>query len=99
MIRAIRFACTYTDESPITNAAIRRWLSATPRHPGARRSASSIRISRARKSRWGDPTGGTATSIELIQFDHLAVDPRHPPVHPAGQLHVMGGDQHRHPPG
>jgi hypothetical protein len=50
-IRLIRFACTCTIEGPtITNAATRRCLSATRRHRAARHSASSIHISRARKS-------------------------------------------------
>ena len=35
--------------------------------------------------------------LMLIQFDDLAVHQRHPAVHPAGQLHVVGRDQHRHP--
>ena len=35
------------------------------------------------------------SSAALLQFDDLAVDQRHPPVHPAGQFHVVGGDQHR----
>ena len=34
-------------------------------------------------------------SAALFQFDDLAVDQRHPPVHPAGELHVVGRDQHR----
>jgi hypothetical protein len=48
--RAIRFACTCTNRPPTTNAATRRCLSATRRHRAARHSASSIHISRARKS-------------------------------------------------
>src|ERR1700730_3620329 len=46
----IRFACTCTAGPTITNAATRRCLSATCWHRAARHSASSIHISRARKS-------------------------------------------------
>jgi hypothetical protein len=51
-IQRIRFACTCTvgEGATNTNAATRRCLSATRRYLAARRSASSIHISRARES-------------------------------------------------
>ena len=33
----------------------------------------------------------------LVELDDLAVGQRHPPVHAAGELHVVGRDQHRDP--
>jgi len=30
----------------------------------------------------------------LVELDHLAVRQRDPPIHAAGELHVVGGDQH-----
>ena len=50
----------------------------------------------ARKSQRDEPTGGIARFIELIQFDDLAVDQRHPAIHAARQLHIVGCDQHCH---
>jgi hypothetical protein len=60
-IRLIRFACMCTAGGPIiTNAATRRFLSATRRHRAAPPSAS-IHILRARKC----PLGGIAASTKL----------------------------------
>src|SRR5205809_995 len=55
------------DPSPITNVDIHRYLSAMRRHRAARHNACSIHMSRTRKSRWDDPTGDTAKSIDLFR--------------------------------
>ena len=51
---------------------------------------------RPSSDRWS-AIGLADSSGRLVQLDDLAVGERHPPIHPAGQFHVVGRDQHRDP--
>jgi hypothetical protein len=78
-IRLIRFACMCTvGRATITNAATHRCLSATRRHRAGPRSASSIHISRARRS--PRVIGGIAASTKayLEQTSSMKFDSSDP---------------------
>ena len=94
-------SCDRTRNSRHNLPTRRFWRARRSRWPARRRpkpsNGYSIRISRPRKCRCNEPTGGVARFIKLIQLDDLAVDQRHPAVHAARQFHVVGCDQHRYP--
>src|SRR3954452_16410110 len=96
---------------PTMNAATPRWRSARLRPPGAPPSAIPTHSLPIPAQARAAPIG-SATSTErlfltlpwregeedltLLHLDDLAVPERDPPVHAAGQLHVVGCNQHRH---